>query len=162
MKMFSKTVKSISLVLCLIIVFSLTGCLQESFSFKFSHSADEVVSMRIYYSFENIGYTEDLLLLDPIREIDPSEYSDIMDKIESYSYDFAMLLIANAPSPSFDYCGYILYVEYTDGETSLLDINTRQNLNINGETINPDRYCFFGVSVEFNNLLSELAGELPQ
>ena len=107
--------------------------------------------------YENILY-KDLLNQDPVCEISPEEYSKIMEKIEGCSFDFSMLLIANAPSPSFDYSGYILYVEYLDGESSVLDNRTRRNLDAEGLVIAPDRYCLYGYSEEFNNLMEELAG----
>ncbi len=152
--------KSFSLmILCILLLFSFTGCISESFSFAFSHSPDNVRFMRVYNTFDSVGHPKDLPYSDLVCEIHPERYSDIMEKIEGYSFDFTMLLIANAPSPSFQYCGYILYIEYTDGESSVLDLNTRQNLDIDGNAIDPDRYCFYGYSEEFDELLKELAGE---
>lgn len=147
--------------LCLSILLSLTGCISESFSFTFSHLPGEVRFMRIYYTEDSYSDPKDLIDQDPVCEIDPEEYSRIMEKTEGCSFDFSMLLIANAPSPSFDYCGYILYVEYVDGESSMLDNRTRQNFDAEGLVIDPDRYCIYGYSEEFSDLLEELAGNAP-
>lgn len=158
MKNNSLIVKLCLFAVCIAFLLSLTGCISESFSFTFSHSPDEVRFMRIYYTTDSFSAPKDLLNQDPVCEISPEEYSKIMEKIEGCSFDFSMLLIANAPSPSFDYSGYILYVEYLDGESSVLDNRTRQNLDAEGLVIAPDRYCLYGYSEEFNNLLEELAG----
>ena len=161
MKSNTFVIKLCLFTLCLSILLSLTGCISESFSFTFSHSPGEVRFMRIYYTEDSYSNPKDLLDQEPVCEIDSEEYSRIMEKTEGYSFDFSMLLIANAPSPSFDYRGYILYVEYVDGESSMLDNQTRQNFDAEGLVIDPDRYCIYGYSEEFNDLLEELAGNAP-
>lgn len=115
--------------------------------------------MRIYYvdisTIDHELNEDDLLKYEPVCEIEQERYAEIMEKIEGYTFKSAMLLIAPAPSPSFGYCNYILYVEYADGGKSILDQQTRVNYDSEGEIINCNYYDF---NVEYDELLKQLAG----
>lgn len=146
-------IKSVCIFVCVLICSSLTGCITVSSTFKFQQGPEEVVSMRIYY--EDIELSEDeLLKCEPVCEIEQERYAEIMEKIEGYTFESAILLIAPAPSPSFRYCDYILYVEYADGGKSILDQRTRVNYDSTGEIINCNYYDF---NVEYDELLEQLA-----
>lgn len=146
-------IKSVCIFVCVLICSSLTGCITVSSTFKFQQEPEEVVSMRIYY--EDIELTEDeLLKCEPVCEIEQERYAEIMEKIEGYTFKSAMLLIAPAPSPSFGYYNYILYVEYADGGKSILDRRTRVNYDSEGEIIDCN---YYDVNVEYDELLEQLA-----
>ena len=151
-------IKSVCIFVCVLICSSLTGCITVSSTFKFQQEPEEVVSMRIYY--EDIELTEDeLLKCEPVCEIEQERYAEIMEKIEGYTFKSAMLLIAPAPSPSFGYYNYILYVEYADGGKSILDRRTRVNYDSEGEIIDCN---YYDVNVEYDELLEQLAGGQPK
>ena len=120
--------------------------------------------MRIYYIKDSDSDISEKKLLDfqPICEIDPTRYAEVMDKIEGFTFNFAMLVIAPAPSPSFGFYDLVLYVEYEDGGYSVMDGNTRLNIDKDGNYVDPGRHCYYGSNEEFDMLLKELAGEIPQ
>jgi len=115
--------------------------------------------MRIYYvdisTIDHELNEDDLLKYEPVCEIEQERYAEIMEKIEGYTFKSAMLLIAPAPSPSFGYYNYILYVEYADGGKSILDRRTRVNYDSEGEIIDCN---YYDVNVEYDELLKQLAG----
>ena len=155
--------KTLSLILCISICFSLTGCIKQSFNFKFSQEPENVVSMKIYNITDSVAEHEvdekELIEFEPIKEIDQTRYAEVMEKIESFTFNFAMLVIAPAPSPSFGFYGLVLYIEYEDGGYSIMDKSTRLNFDKDGNFVDSGVYFYYGYSEEFDRLLEELAGE---
>ena len=145
--------KIFNFLLIIIILFGLTGCISNTFQYTFPYDYTEVTSMKIYNIEDHLGYgnINEIDLLLPLKTIDPENYKEIMETIEKMEFKIVILLIASAPSPEDTYYGYLLRVEYSTGEESLLCDGLRVDYYNSGENIG-QRY---GTNKEFAELLKK-------
>jgi len=129
----------------------LTSCARTLFMYKFPYKSENVIMMRIYQLEESISYnnTEQFNELKPAKVIDEKDYEILMEEVETIPFQHVIILVAAAPSPESQFNSYVLYVEYDNGEKSIISNHLRLDYTIDGKCIG-DHY---GYGESFNELM---------
>ena len=139
------------LVINFILLFILTSCARNIYMYKFPYESKDVIKMEIYnledeISCDKIGRFSDI---EPAKVIDSKDYETLMQEVEEIPFQLVVLLIASAPSPENGFDGYVLYVEYKNGEKSIISNRLRLDYKTDGQCSGD----YYGYSESFNELM---------